>query len=67
MMGNFQHANLKKDRAFVLIASGIILPAAFLLSATLNLPHVVLICLAGLVLSMLIGKSVVYNDRTIIY
>ncbi|MCX6983524.1 MAG: hypothetical protein NT118_02070, partial [Lentisphaerae bacterium] len=67
MMGKFQQVNLKKDREFVLIASGIILPAAFLLSATLNLPHVLLICLAGLVLSMLIGKSVVYNDRTIIY
>ncbi len=67
MMETFQQANLKKDRGFVLIASGIILPAAFLLSATLNLPHVILICLAGLVLSMLIGKSVVYNDRTIIY
>ena len=67
MMGKFQQVNLKKDREFVLIASGIILPAAFLLSATLNIPHVLLICLAGLVLSMLIGKSVVYNDRTIIY
>jgi hypothetical protein len=67
MIENFQHVNLKKDRGFVLIASGIILPAAFLLSATLNLPHVFLICLAGLILSMLIGKSVVYSDRTIIY
>ncbi len=67
MTEKFQLENLKKDRKFVLIASGIILPAAFLLSATLNLPHVILICLAGLVLSMLIGKSVAYSDRTTIY
>jgi hypothetical protein len=67
MMEKYHAANLKKDRGFVLIASGIILPAAFLLSATLNLPHVILICFAGLVLSMLSGKSIVYNDRTIIY
>ena len=67
MTEKLQQAKLRKDREFVLIASGIILPAAFLLSATLNLPHVILICLAGLVLSMLIGKSVAYSDRTTIY
>lgn len=58
---------MKKDRGFILIAAGMILPAAFLLSATLNLPHVFLICIAGLILSMLLGKAVVYSDRTIIY
>lgn len=67
MTGKFQQANLKKDRGFVLIASGIILPAAFLFSANLNLPHVILICLAGLVLSMLIGNSAAYSERSIIY
>lgn len=67
MMENYQQPELKKDREFVLIASGIILPAAFLLSATLNLPHVFLLCLAGLTLSMLIGKSIAYSERTTIY
>ncbi|MFA6568698.1 MAG: transglutaminase-like domain-containing protein [Victivallales bacterium] len=67
MTEKFQPENLKKDRGFVLIAAGIILPAAFLMSATLNLPHVVLICLAGLAISMVIGKSLACSERSIIY
>ncbi|MFZ2658101.1 MAG: transglutaminase-like domain-containing protein [Victivallales bacterium] len=58
---------LKKDRLFVFLTAGMVLPAAFLLAATLNLPHVLVICLVGLVSSMIFGRAVKFTDRSVIY
>ncbi len=58
---------LRKDRMFVLLSAGMILPAAFLLSATLNLPHVMVICAVGLFISIISRKAVKFTDRSIIY
>ncbi|HCE46974.1 MAG TPA: hypothetical protein DET40_25790 [Lentisphaeria bacterium] len=58
---------LKKDRLFVFLAAGMVLPAAFLLSATLNLPHVLIICIVGLVISLIFGRALKFTDRSVIY
>ncbi|MCK5843810.1 MAG: hypothetical protein KAG97_03825, partial [Victivallales bacterium] len=56
-----------KDRSMVLVSCGIILPAAFLFSVVAALPHVFLVVLLGLILSLLVTKPLRYSDRSLIY
>ncbi|HBC89157.1 MAG TPA: hypothetical protein DCZ94_19635 [Lentisphaeria bacterium] len=67
LQNGFEKSVLRKDRTFVLLAAGMVLPAAFLLSATLNLPHVMIICAIGLIISFAMGKAVKFTDRSVIY
>ncbi len=57
----------QKSVVTVLLAAGIILPAAALFSFIADLPHVLLLITIGLTASMLIIKPVKITDRSIIY
>ena len=56
-----------KDQSMVLVSCAIILPAAFLFSSVAALPHVFLFVLFGLLLSLLVKKTLKYSDRSLIY
>ena len=58
---------LLKNRTFILISAGMILPAAFLFSATSGLPHVFILAVLGFVISLTIRKPLPYSDRSLIY
>ncbi|QSH41090.1 transglutaminase domain-containing protein [Lentisphaerota bacterium ZTH] len=49
------------------LVTALLLPAAFFFSITTDLPHVTLIVLSGLFLSMLTRRPVVFSDRSVIY
>jgi hypothetical protein len=57
----------KKSLQCLTLASGIILPAAILFSITADLPHVLLIVMLGLLISMFSRKPVKLTDRSVIY
>ncbi len=57
----------KKKISELLLAAGIILPAAFFFSVTADLPHVLLIVMFGLLLTLFIRKPFILNDRSVIY
>ena len=57
----------RKSLLTVMLAAGIILPAATFFTCVADLPHVLLLVLTGLLFSMLSLKPVKMNDRSIIY
>ena len=57
----------KKSFTALFLCTGIIVPPAFLFSLVADLPHVVLITLCGLFLSLISRKPARLNDRTVIY
>ena len=67
MDGNRTQANDVKNRLFILVSAGMILPAAFLFCVVAGLPHVFVLVCIGLLASFLIRKPVKYSDRSIIY
>ncbi len=58
---------MKKSFIPIVLCTGIISPAAFLFSLAADLPHVLIITLTGLFLSLVTKKAVKLNDRAIIY
>ena len=58
-----------KKRSFMetFLCMGILIPPAFLFSLVADLPHVLVITLSGLILSLLGRKAAKLTDRTIIY
>jgi hypothetical protein len=67
MDGNGTEANDVKNRLFILVSAGMILPAAFLFCVTAGLPHVFVITFIGFLASFVIRKPIKYSDRSIIY
>jgi transglutaminase-like putative cysteine protease len=57
----------KKSFTAIFLCFGIIVPPAFLFSLVADLPHVILITLSGLFLSLAGRKTAKLSDRTIIY
>ncbi|MFA7231682.1 MAG: transglutaminase-like domain-containing protein [Victivallaceae bacterium] len=57
----------KKSLSEILMVSAILLPATFFFATAADLPHVLLIVIAGLAFSMIIRKPAKLNDRSIIY
>ncbi|MDD5698672.1 MAG: transglutaminase domain-containing protein [Victivallaceae bacterium] len=59
----------KKRKSFTTSAlcAGMLFPAALLFSVAADLPHVLMITLGGLLLSIILKNAVRLNDRTIIY
>ncbi len=57
----------KKSFTALFLCAGILTPSAFLFSLVADLPHIILITLCGLFLSLISRKSAKLNDRTVIY
>ncbi len=57
----------KKSFTAILLCTGMIIPPAFLFALVADLPHVLLIILFGLFLSLVSRKTTKLSDRTIIY
>lgn len=58
---------MKKSRLFTILASGMILPAAFFFSVTADIPHLFIIIFTGIIVSLMISTPVHYTERSIIY
>lgn len=59
--------NMKKSRLFTILASGMILPAAFFFSVTADIPHLFIIVFTGITASLIISRPVRYTERSVIY
>jgi len=67
MDGNGTETNDVKNRLFILVSAGMILPAAFLFCMVAGVPHVFVITFIGFLASFVIRKPIKYSDRSIIY
>jgi hypothetical protein len=67
MDGYGTETNDVKNRLFILVSAGMILPAAFLFCLAAGLPHVFIITLTGFIISFVVKKPIRYSDRSIIY
>ena len=57
----------KKSFIEIFLCIGIIIPPAFLFSLVADLPHILVITLGGLFLSLISRKGIKLSDRTVIY
>jgi hypothetical protein len=67
MDGYRTQSNDVKNRYFILVSAGMVLPAAFLFYVVAELPHVFIVACIGFAVSLLIRKPLKYTDRSIIY